>query len=281
MRFIDQELLEPRIRPLLASLAAARTLVDAETDPKRRAELINSMRARWVAFRTEFDRFSDGKCWYVECRNPGTDDDIDHFRPKLAVAEDDEHPGYFWLAFDWRNLRLSCHRANRPRRAPSAASAGGKGEHFPLFDPANRAMGPGDDIGLEIPNLLDPTNPLDPPLLTFKPNGEADLAPAFAGNALAEAKWDASRTYLHLNWPAFVDARIDLYNRIAQLVERGARESPATDPNRLQASAAFLDAIRDLVRMMAASAEYSAAARAYIQSFRHVWWVDNIVLALS
>src|SRR5262245_45190617 len=203
MRFIDLEQIRPRIRDQVERLAEARDAVIAENDPAERRKLIERYRDRWVAFRVAFDEFSYGKCWYVECRNDGTDDDVDHFRPKLGVKEDDDHPGYYWLAFEWTNFRLSCHRANRPRVNPETGETGGKAEHFPLLNPDQRAMTPADNLAREMPALLDPTNPADPVLVSFKPNGEVDLSPEYRGNGSAEAKLRASCLYLHLNWPKF------------------------------------------------------------------------------
>jgi uncharacterized protein (TIGR02646 family) len=277
MRFINLEELRPRIRELIPALRVAHEAVMGEMDPDRRAALIHRFQNRWVAFRRPFEEFSHGKCWYLECRNPGTDEDVDHFRPKLGVAEAPEHPGYYWLAFDWTNLRLSCHRANRLRINPETEEVGGKGGHFPLLNEAERAQGPGDDLTQEQPALLDPTNPADPPLLSFRANGEVDLSPEFKDNASAQAKFEASRFCLHLNWPQFRDARVILYNCIERLVDRGEREAPVAY-DVCMVSAAFADVIRDLVTVMDGRAEYSAAARLYVESFKHVWWVRDIVL---
>ncbi len=82
------------------------------------------------------------KCAYCETaiiRNPGH---AEHFRPKGAVnykmegkknkftkaitrdadGNDVEHPGYFWLAYNWKNLLPSCNDCN---------TALGKGTQFP------------------------------------------------------------------------------------------------------------------------------------------------------
>lgn len=281
MRFIDLEKLKPKIRHLIAALEEAHDAVMTETNCERRAKLINKYRPRWTALRQAFDAYSYEKCWYVECRNPGTDDDIDHFRPKLGVKEEPDHPGYYWLAFDWRNMRLSCHRANRPRINPETGVAGGKAEHFPLVDPLMRARSPADDLAREVPALLDPTNPADPVLLSFKPNGEVDLSPEYKGQPVAEVKFEASRIYLHLNWPKFRDARVILYNEIERIVDRGEREAPQDYSGVHAAGEAFMAAIRDLRTAMDPREEYSAAARVYVESFKHVWWVREIVLRLA
>src|SRR5712671_6067080 len=132
MRYIDLEQILPDVRPFLEALQEAKDEVMSEADPDKRAEIIKRHQAKWTALRQAFERPSFEKCWYTECKSPGADNDIDHFRPKLGVKEDKDHPGYYWLAFDWRNMRLSCQRSNRPRRAPGARVAGGKADHFPL-----------------------------------------------------------------------------------------------------------------------------------------------------
>lgn len=278
MRFIDLEQLKPHIRHLLPALQEAHEAVMDEADPQRRADLIERYRPRWVALREEFDRFSHGKCWYVECKNAGTDDDIDHYRPKLGVTEDEHHPGYYWLAFNWRNLRLSCHRANRPRVNPETGVTGGKAGHFPLVPPSVRANSPTDDLAREVPALLDPTNPTDVDLLSFKPNGQVDLSPEYKGDQVAEVKLEKSRIHLHLDWPKFREARLLLYNQIERAVDRGGRAAPNDVWGMHQASEEFMNVVRDLINAMRPEQEYSAAAQVYVESFKHVWWVEKIVL---
>lgn len=280
MQYVNLEDIRPRISHLLADLQAAQDAVLAEGDRRRRAQLIKDNAHRWTALREAFEAASDGKCWYTECKSPGADNDIDHFRPKGKVREDRQHPGYYWLAFDWQNMRLSCQRSNRPRIAPGARVAGGKSTRFPLLATGVRANAAGDDLRLEHPALLDPTEPGDPILLSFLPNGEIDLSPQFRGNAVAEAKIDASRLGLHLNWPKFVEGRMTLYNLIERLVRRGEREAPADYLGMPQASQAFKDVIGDLKRLMNPTAEYAAAAKVYVESFKDVWWVDLVVLRL-
>jgi len=280
MRFIDLEAILPKIRNLLADLQVAKDAALAEPNAKRRARIIEDNQQRWTALRQAFEEASFDKCWYTECKSPGADNDIDHFRPKGRVREDRTHPGYYWLAFDWKNMRLSCQRANRPRIAPGAHVAGGKATHFPLLPTGIRARALGDDLALEHPALLDPTEPGDPVLLTFRSNGEIDVSPEFRENAVAVAKVEASRLGLHLNWPKFVEGRLTLYNLVERAVERGRREAPVDFEGWPMAGEAFKDAIRDLKAYMDPRAEYSAAAKVYVESFRNVWWVNDVVLRL-
>lgn len=278
MRFIDLEDLKPRIRHLLAGLNEAQQAVNQESDPKRRAELLVKYRSRWTVCREAMSELSHDKCWYIECKNPGTDDDVDHFRPKSGVAEEPAHPGYYWLAFEWTNFRLSCHRTNRPRRDSSTGETGGKAGHFPLVDPKNRAWTEDDVLVKEVPALLDPTVLSDTTLLTFKQDGDVDLSPEHKSDPIAEHRFEQSRQYLHLNWPTFREERVTLYNEIERTIDRGAKLAPFGLSGIHTATDAFQNILKDLRRLMHPSTEYSMAARAYIESFGHEWWIRNIVL---
>lgn len=70
-----------------------------------------------------------GKCAYCETMvTPGFFGDGEHYRPKgnVTVADhagvrrtivegEKSHPGYYWLAYDWRNLLPSCQRCNNAK----------------------------------------------------------------------------------------------------------------------------------------------------------------------
>ncbi|SOD79915.1 HNH endonuclease [Spirosoma fluviale] len=56
------------------------------------------------------------KCAY--CESDGKEAapfQVDHYRPKKGVKDDPAHPGYYWLAYEWSNLILSCANCNRPK----------------------------------------------------------------------------------------------------------------------------------------------------------------------
>src|SRR4051794_1771095 len=42
-----------------------------------------------------------GKCVYCETDLHRWDWDVEHFRPKGRVFERSDHPGYFWICYDW------------------------------------------------------------------------------------------------------------------------------------------------------------------------------------
>lgn len=94
----------------------------------------------------------NSKCCYCEWKDdkPHTHLHVEHFRPKGYVRQTPKgpeiRPGYYWLAYDWNNLLLSC----------SFCNSSNKRNLFPLADPAARATSHRDDIALERPELLKP-----------------------------------------------------------------------------------------------------------------------------
>lgn len=80
------------------------------------------------------------KCAYCETRIVGFIADAEHFRPKAQVSTESgivktidvdgkneiPHPGYFWLAYHWKNLVPACNTCNR---------YSGKKDRFPAVNP--------------------------------------------------------------------------------------------------------------------------------------------------
>ncbi len=88
--------------------------------------------------------------------------DVDHHRPKGQIKHYPpdrtipDLPGYWWLAFCWRNFRYSCEICNRPNTDSATGIVGGKGNYFPLVDPTRRICDECDydDLLIEDPLLL-------------------------------------------------------------------------------------------------------------------------------
>jgi len=73
--------------------------------------------------------------------------DIEHFRPKGAIEDDEAHGGYWWLAYECSNYFLGCTVCNRSRKKTS----------FPLLPGTTRCTyDTRDTIALEERVLLDP-----------------------------------------------------------------------------------------------------------------------------
>lgn len=116
-----------------------------------------------------------GKCAYCETRYAHQAPvDIEHYRPKGAVEDDKDHPGYWWLAARWENLVPSCIDCNRRRTQTVAVGLAtfadfaaalraqppqnilaGKKDAFPIA--GMRARKDQDDLQAEQPYFLNPT----------------------------------------------------------------------------------------------------------------------------
>lgn len=121
----------------------------------------------WSQFKPILLKIYGSKCWYSECSLDGSFGDVDHFRPKnksttlngTTILRD----GYWWLAYDYNNYRLSCEKCNR------SYNGGGKNDCFPLKRGSMPASYPNDtDDNI----LLDPCNQNDYYLIDSDENGD-------------------------------------------------------------------------------------------------------------
>ena len=92
-----------------------------------------------------------GKCAYCETKLTREYGRVEHFRPKSGWQQRRGHPvsrpGYFWLAYTWDNLCVSCEKCN---------DNGHKGTLFPLANPGLRTRPERPDTASERPLLLNP-----------------------------------------------------------------------------------------------------------------------------
>ena len=125
-------------------------------------------------------KLAGNKCWYSEVPLEGADHNVDHFRPKGRVRdinEDDKlpcgicHGGYWWLAFDYRNFRLSCQHANLRRVDVIGGTDGGKVDFFPVDGVRCTTVTDYNMIHEKI-FALDPCSPTDVALLHFNSDGK-------------------------------------------------------------------------------------------------------------
>ncbi|MFE7318536.1 HNH endonuclease [Streptomyces sp. NPDC057555] len=113
------------------------------------------------------------KCWYCETIIQRADVNVDHFRPKSEVHGEPGHRGYWWLAYDIANYRISCKHCNSGgARFDGVPEGRAKSTRFPLLA-GPRAWKPRDDLSLEQPVLLDPARSGDADLLGFDTSGRA------------------------------------------------------------------------------------------------------------
>ena len=99
-----------------------------------------------------------GKCCYCEVKIPVPYalQHIEHYRPKSQSRQSRGSnpvlPGYYWLAYDWTNLFLSCHFCN----------SSNKGDLFPLSNEALRTRDHHGSVAQESPLVLCPDGAEDP-----------------------------------------------------------------------------------------------------------------------
>lgn len=100
------------------------------------------------------------KCCFCESKIGHIDDgDVEHFRPKAGWVQDEESinkPGYYWLAYDWDNLLLSCGKCNQRF----------KRNYFPLSTEI-RALSHNDSVDDEEPIFIHPGNENAEMFITF------------------------------------------------------------------------------------------------------------------
>lgn len=134
-----------------------------------RKQIIEDNKEHWKkdVFRNWLIDQFHGKCWYSESKESVSFYHVDHFRPKGRAKEIDGsvREGYWWLAFDWKNYRISGQFINVQKR-----------DMFPLI--CGHPAQPFDDDSLEIeaPVLLDPCIKSDASLISFDESGEARQA---------------------------------------------------------------------------------------------------------
>ena len=231
----------------------------------------NSVWARLSALLAEQ---SKGKCWYCETNEIRSDNPIDHFRPKNRVSECDEHPGYWWLAFDWKNYRYTCTYCNS--RRVEVETAGGKHDHFPIFTPPDWNKCP-EDSNVERPMLLDPIDDNDCKLLSFNDNGEpCSVADDETSDEYKKVK--KSIELYHLNHRPTTRARRVILQKIRSLVSStNELLEIGIDANSEAIKTSRKELIR-LIRPECKSTRFNTAARIYLKKFeKDNQWVKDIL----
>ena len=216
----------------------------------------------WRELAPYLQSLRNDKCWYSESKNPGSDKDVDHFRPKNAVAEDPAHEGYWWLAFTWINYRYSCQWCNQRRIDATNGTDGGKLDHFPIANESFRSLKEADNWKKEDVDLLDPIDPEDWKLLTFRPNGQP--IPLKPPGTREHDRAKTSIQVYHLHYYEFVKGRKAKATSVRLLVQEMEEIYPKIDD--LEIKALYKERQKALLRLIHPDAEYSAAALVYAKA---------------
>lgn len=212
-----------------------------EVDATKRDELISSKSGIWGELKPVLEGVNDNKCWYTEAREAVSYYQVDHYRPKAK---------YPWLAFEWRNFRLSGGKPNRK-----------KWDKFPLVDEGSRVSVWDAPFNGEVPLMLDPTDPNDPPLLTFSDDGMPACAKPEDEDVCKRVNFTIEA--LGLDSAVLTEERRDKWRKCH---EKLSKLSSRLEQKRQQANSDAVEHIKDLSQdlmdLFDPKSEYTATATA-------------------
>ncbi|MCK9391373.1 MAG: hypothetical protein WCW53_02155 [Syntrophales bacterium] len=257
MRFINLDGRQPKKAWIRNADRLLQKLNDA-ADESARKKIIKDNEGVWKQLLPWLRSITKGKCWFSEARGACQYWEVEHFRPKGAAKNIDgtKRPdGYWWLAFEWQNFRLSGGVTNRK-----------KGYYFPLRPGTHFATSGNRNIDDEDPYLLDPTKQEDPPLLIFNRNGDVNPTPG-------TSSWDTERArvsiirYKFQKHEEFVEARREIWakceleiNKCRNFLRQQDSNPSATNRQKIR------DQINKLREMGDFFSEFSAVANDCLRS---------------
>ena len=227
MRYIDNS--------QLVRLANLNEINQAKLDiaalaEEERSTFIDNNGTIWSALKPELWRLGNMKCWYSEAMLQQQEGHVEHYRPKKKPhgLHGEEHPGYWWRAFDWTNFRISHPTSNVRITDYLSGEKVGKGAYFPLQEDSPRALTENDEV-TEVVVLLDPTIRGDCRLIIFDTNDGKPI-PRFKNenndpedqrplNNWKNKRAKDSIAYYHLDEGTWNFKRKDLMDDISKLLE--------------------------------------------------------------
>jgi hypothetical protein len=254
------------------------------------SDKIRSIGNKWKFFKPEFINEFGDKCWYTEAPRIGTDNDVDHFRPKGGALDKDgkivkkvvagiasEHQGYWWLAYKASNYRYSCVFANRPR------GSGGKREYFPLETEATRAWTPACVVTAEDRTLLDPCEIQDVQLIAFdKTPGEAVSRYSENKNKKAYERFYQTAKIYNLNEKTIKAARLNAIKSAEKNLQllKLIHSLPANIRTQEHADNE-LSSQQELIVACNRKAPFSAAIVSLVSTLKHEPWFMSLLPQLD
>jgi hypothetical protein len=251
MKPIDNTHLGRQVNLAVLNTSNAAIAAVAEAD---RSNFIDEHEPECSAVRTGLWAIGCMKCWYSEAQLQEGEGHVEHYRPKRRLWGA-KHDGYWWRAFDWRNLRLAHSTVNLRRTDYLTKRKVGKGSYFPLRDANTRATNLAGEANEE-PLLLDPIVPTDTRLLYFD---EASGAPR-PRYKKKDDDWlyeraEKSIDYYHLDEGTWNEQRADLMAEVRKLCEQ-LEEIATVEP---RDEDAYNRKIDEIVAYISPFAEFSSA----------------------
>jgi uncharacterized protein (TIGR02646 family) len=191
------------------------------------------------------------KCCFCEAKlGHAQFGDVEHFRPKATAQQgpgDAPVMGYYWLAYEWKNLYLSCAVCNQRHKRCL----------FPLADPNRRVSSHrrAADLDTEQPLFVDPGSEDPTVFIEYRREYLAPLAGSARGSATVAA--------LQLNRQPLVERRRErreLLRACLIVVAKAIASTPSDDDDR--ETTRVLNIIADATTDRG---EYSSMARALLR----------------
>ena len=158
------------------------------------------------------------------------------------------YPGYYWLAYEWDNLYLSCTGCNQRQ----------KQNLFPLQDPSKRATNHTQSIAQEQPLFIDMGKEDPENFIVF----EGELAHAINGNK--RGKFTIDSLGLNEKGRSFPSKRLEHLAELKMLDD--LLKLAITQPKNFELQQLAKIAQTKLKRAVLDSSEFAAAARCAINS---------------
>lgn len=219
----------------------------------------------WGLLKKWLSHASEHKCWYCEAKSNRSPFDVDHFRPKLGITVDGvklvAHTGYYWLAYEWWNFRLSCQRCNRPEK-DAGNVLHGKANEFPIQIEAQRCTVPTASLTTELPRLLDPCVQADCELLAHGIDGE--VKPVAPINS-----WEHKRARYTIDRLGFNEWNIP--------EEKRSRWQTLATLLLVAGDNAIPGVVAELNKFLSPDHEYSSFFRSAIGTHRDKGWVEALL----
>ena len=255
---IDQQV---PARKQMALSARNETLNGLQSIAEKKAYIAKKM--TWGLLKNWLSGFSNGKCWYCEAKTERAVSDVDHFRPKATVTvyrtKLDDHEGYYWLAYDWKNFRYSCQRCNRPEKDEDMVLRG-KANEFALVNEAQRKNTP-DNNNEEESLIIDPCVESDTTLLAHLLNGCVESSSPVGTLEYERAKYTCD--ILGLNSFGVPQSKREGWGPINLLIEIAE--------NNVDARGRVVEQIQNQI---CKNAEYSSFFKASLRTHIDKDWID-------
>jgi hypothetical protein len=197
-------------------------------------------------------KLSKDKCWYTEVKHGADYPEIEHFRPKKSAKDENSivvTDGYYWLAFNLTNYRISKPMPNRK-----------KGTFFPVIDEKRRAKNCKQCHLDERPWFLDPLAPRDHMLLSFNDNGKA--VPEIGTTQLQKNRVAFTVSHFGLNHVLLNRRRKEVWKTTRQLFNRYSQLTAiAEKTGSIRAETKAEEALEKIMALIKPSAEFSSIAK--------------------